>query len=128
MYDLSVMAEICAVACVDHDSPADAPEPFFDGGVKQALELDTDRLTLLYQAFSEWSATCNPRRVNMSIADYMETVTALALTEDGDDRFFDSLGSVMLRVCARTMARQLVISREPKSPSTSASEPATTTG
>jgi len=136
LYDLSVMAEICALACIDHESPADAPEPFFDGvdekgqqigAVAQALSLDTDRLTLLFQAFCDWEATCNPRRVGMSVVEYAMTVSGLAQTEDGDDRFFDSLGPVMLRICARTMARQLAISHAP-SLAPSSPSPVTTTG
>ena len=120
VYDLAVMAHVVLLAAVDHESPEGAPVPFFDH-VDQVIELDRDRIQLLYEAQSEWQEETSPRRTKLTPEQYAGLVFALA-TEEGDgsadDPFLRRLPRATLVSCMRTMAVQLVSSRTPRSPTT----------
>lgn len=122
VYDLAVMAHVAVLAAVDHDSPADAPVPFFDS-VDQALSLDRDRLHLLYESQTEWQQQCSPRKTTMTPEEYAGLVFALAGGSEGADPFFNRLPRALLVSCMRTMAAQLLNSPTPSSPSTSSASP-----
>lgn len=122
VYDLAVMAHVVTLAAIDHDSPADAPVPFFDS-VDQALSLDRDRLHLLYESQTEWQQQCSPRQTTMTPEEYAGLVFALAGGSEGADPFFNRLPRALLVSCMRTMAAQLLSSPTPRSPSTSSTSP-----
>lgn len=62
IYDLALMVETLAVAVVDHESPEDAPAPFFDGGAEQILaDVDSERISYLYAWHEMWQSMCSPR-------------------------------------------------------------------
>lgn len=127
VYDLAVMAFVVLLATVDHDSPTDQPAPFFDS-VEQPLSLDRDALQLLYEAQVLWQEQCSPRKLTLSDAEYVGLVMRLAEGESDNDPFLERLPRASLVICMRIMARQLLSSPEPRSPSSSASSPGGETG
>lgn len=124
VYDLAVMAFVVLLAAVDHDSPKDAPVPFFDG-VEQPLSLDRDALQLLYEAQVVWQEECSPRQMELTTGQYAGLVMNLA---EGDgsaaDPFLRTLPRALLVNCMHIMAKQLLSSPAPKSPSSSGTSPA----
>lgn len=119
VYDLAVQAHVVRLACVDHESPADRPAPFFDT-IEQVLSLDRDRLALLYEAQVAWQEQCSPRRTTLSPTEYAVLVYQLAEEETpGADPFFEKLPRATLVSLLRTMARQLVSSPQPRSDASS---------
>lgn len=124
VYDLAVMAFVLVLAAVDHDSPAEAPAPFFDE-VAQPLSLDRDALQLLYEAQVAWEEECSPRKKELTPGEYAGLVMRLAEGDgSGDDPFLRKLPRAVLVSCMRTMACQLLGSPLLKSPSSSATSPA----
>lgn len=125
VYDLAVLAHYAHAACVDHDSPADAPAPFFDSP-EQAASLDRDRLQVLFEAWSAWQEQCSPRRLTLTPEQYAGLVYSLAEGGAGstDDPFLLKLPRATLVSCMRTMAAQLVASPMLRSPSSSSGSPA----
>lgn len=119
-YDLAVLAHYAYAACVDHDSPADAPAPFFDSA-EQAISLDRDRLQILYEAWLSWQEECSPRKTTLTPEQYAGLVFSLAEGGEGaaDDPFLRRLPRATLVSCMRTMALQLCGSLTPRSPTTS---------
>lgn len=56
IYESALAAATVAAATLDDDSPPEKREPFFDGGMDSALDLDTDAIAILFeeqQAFQE---------------------------------------------------------------------------
>lgn len=125
VYDLAVLAHYAHAACVDHDSPVDAPAPFFDSA-EQAASLDRDRLQILFEAWSAWQEECSPRKMTLTPEQYAGLVYMLAEGGTGstDDPFLLRLPRATLVSCMRTMAAQLVASPTLRSPSSSSSSPA----
>ena len=120
VYALAVMAFVVLLATLDHESTPDKPVPFFDT-VDQVLSLDRDRLQLLYEAQVAWQEECSPRTTTLTPEEYAGLVYALATEEVGDAAgpFVARLPRATLVNCARTMARQLLSSPPPRSPSSS---------
>jgi hypothetical protein len=117
LFDVEVMRQLVLLATVDNASPEDAPEPFFDEGIEALRALDRERVVLLYEHHKQWQARCSPRRTDMSTAQYIEYVTALAVA--ADDLPFSEWSPATQQSCMRTMARQLVLSRQLSALSTS---------
>jgi hypothetical protein len=129
IYDLAEMEYTLAMACVDHDSPADAPRPFFDGGVEQirsSAELGRDRLAFLFEQFQLFQDECSPTIAKVSAAEFMGSIAMLAGDEGAS--FFWSMGPTLRASCTLFLARQWLTSPSPRSPSSPTSEPAGTSG
>lgn len=118
MYDLCLMASVLLVGCIDHDSTATDPRPFFDN-VEQVLSLGRDHIVFLYEHHDAWQEQTSPRKKNLTTEEYMAVVMALASREEGDLDPFVSWPRATLASCMRTMAQQLVNSLAAKSPATS---------
>jgi hypothetical protein len=112
-------------ACVDTESPEEQPEPFFasldellppDAAAAQKNPLTREHLAFLREQQARWQDECSPRRRELDAGEY---VAHVALAAEGDPRPFVALGPAMQWAFARTMARELVISRTAKSPPTS---------
>lgn len=63
-YALGIQIHTIAKACVDPDSPENAPEPFFEGGVSQITDrthgLIRQQIALLYEAQCAWQDELSP--------------------------------------------------------------------
>lgn len=103
IYDYALMVHVVVRATIDHDSPADKPEPFFDGGATQAWKLDRERIAMLYEHQASWQAACSPRKLNLSEGEFLGFVTSLVV--DDSDAPFDSLPLATVRNSMRTLAR-----------------------
>lgn len=124
VYDLAVMAHVLLLAAVDHDSPAEAPAPFFDA-IEQPLSLDRDALQLLYEGQVAWQEECSPRKTELTPGEYAGLVMRLAEGDgSADDPFLRRLPRAVLVSCMRTMASQLLGSPPLRSLSSSATSPA----
>lgn len=122
LYDLAVMVKSLSIGCLDTDSPKDAREPFFDGGVDQTLaELGREGIAYLYQRLERWQDDCSPQIRRVSANDLLELTVKLAEAED--DGPFSRLSPGLQWICTRFMARQLLALREDSSPPSSPSGP-----
>lgn len=106
VYDYALMVHVVALAAIDHDSTADAPEPF--ATVAELWKLDRERVAWLYEHQASWQAACSPRKNVLSENEYVAFVTSLVV--DDSDSPFDSIPLATLRSCMRTLARQLAAS------------------
>lgn len=125
IYDLAEMEHTLALACLDPDSPADAPRPFFDGGVEQirsSPDLGRDRIAFLFAHFQQFQDECSP---SLRKVDPAQMVASLDILGGDDDRmaqdFFGSMGLGLRWIYMRTLARLYRTSPTPSLPSTSAS-------
>lgn len=114
-----------AIACVDVDSPVDAPAPFFDGGVEQILSsesLTPEVLAYLYEQQAIFQDESSPL---MKTQSPVEFTAALMATAEGDMSFFVYSRPGLRWSFTHTMAKLLAESmkRASRSSSDSSSEP-----
>lgn len=111
IYELGRWVHTVARGCVDKDSPADAPQPFFDGGVEQILDpvdgLDRDRIALLFVEQEHWQDACAPSPKGLSAGEYLAEVLAHAEAPEHATLPFARWRPVMQSSFVRTMAAQL---------------------
>jgi len=111
LYELGRWVHTIALGCVDPDSPAHAPQPFFDGGVEQILDpkdgLDRDRIALLYVEQELWQDQCAPSPKGMGAGEFLAQVLAHAGVPEGADLPLRRWRPVMQQSFVHTMARQL---------------------
>lgn len=78
LYALGVQVHTIARACLDPDSPEAAPQPFFDGGVKQILDpdhgLDRHRIALLFEQQQAWQHDLAPGPKNLTAVEYFQAL------------------------------------------------------
>lgn len=117
--------EIVLRAAVDPASPDDAPEPFFADADEVRSGLDRERILLLSELQRVFQETHSPRRGVMSEGEFINHVYRLAL-DGGDLDPFWRLPLSMRDSFTRILVKELVISQQVKSLSTSLSKtPAT---
>ena len=91
IYAQAVVLHTLVRACIDVESPADAPAPFFDGGFDQLHStqmLSSDHIAYLYELQTAWEDEVSPRIRTLEDVGFM---AAVIRTAQGDARFF--LGS-----------------------------------
>lgn len=103
IYDYALMVHVVVRATIDHDSPADKPEPFFDGGATQAWKLDRERVAMLYEHQASWQAACSPRKMKLSEDEFIAWASSVAV--DDSDAPFELLPLATVRNCTRTLVR-----------------------
>jgi hypothetical protein len=114
VFELCRMAATLELAVLDHDSPADAPAPFFDGGVGVILdELDSDRIAFLYARWRVWQDECSPQLRGMKVDEYYSRLLAVVAAED--DLPFSQMSPGMQCLLLRTTGALLLGSPEGKS-------------
>lgn len=119
IFDRMVMAAVLAVGCVDAESPADNPRPFFTGA-EEVLTLDRDAMVMLYEAHEAWQEQCSPRKRDLTFDEYGAAVVKLASLGEGDSLDpFVRWPRALLVSFMRISARQLLSSLDPRSFSTS---------
>lgn len=125
VFQFAYATELVAVACVDEDSPEDAPRPFFDGGVEQVRQhLDRDRVLLLSETQRAWQESVSPRKRKLSTDEFFGHVISLAAGEEGEDHPFWIWPRSTQESLLRSMARLLLSSQTDKSPTSSGDEAA----
>jgi len=120
LYEALFRAHTLALACVDKDSPADAPAPFFSS-VEEILtseDLTRDHIAWLFEEQERWQDECSPRQKTLTTAQYIATVARLA---EGDDLPFIKLSPGAQVSFVRSTAKQLWSSLVASSPSSSPS-------
>jgi len=126
LYQRGKMLHTLAIACVDVDSPANDPQPFFDGGVTQLLsseELTPEVLAYLYEHQQIHQDECSPLLKKQTPAEFAAAVMRTAQGENGDMSFFVSSRPGMRWSFTLSMARLLASSMTLASLSSSPSEP-----
>lgn len=127
LYVQGLMLHTLAVACIDAESPEDAPRPFFDGGFEQLYKteaLSTDHIAYLYELQEMWEDEVSPRVNTVKAADLIATTLKAA---SGDAYFFVRLRPSTRWSCFRTMAARLLDSLTRSSGPGSSSEAASPT-
>jgi hypothetical protein len=85
IYDLGQWVHTLAVACIDPESPEEAPRPFFEGGADQILAselLGRDVIAYLYEHQQSWQDEVSPRARTIGAAELVAHVVEVASTED----------------------------------------------
>lgn len=118
IYNLGTSIYICAMACVDPDSDAKDPEPFFgtrgdlESAARELLDsvhIGRDGIAYLAEAHESWQDICNPRANRIAPNVFYDTVVALA--DNNPDKAlatFLALRPGMLLAFMRTTARLLL--------------------
>lgn len=82
LYELGIWVNTIALGVVDPDSPIDAPQPFFDGGVPQILDektgLGREWIALLFQAQQAWQDHLAPRPKEMGPNEFLAHIIQIA--------------------------------------------------
>lgn len=87
VYDYALEVERLLRGVVDHDSPTDAPVPFFESFEQIAEDeaIQKDHVAYLSEQLTLWQAECSPRASTMNAADFSGAVLRAA---GGDARDF----------------------------------------
>ena len=125
LYEFGIKQFTLLYACVDHDSPEDRPEPFFDGGIDQIRErFDSERIAFLFELQQEFQERCSPRHYNLSQEEFWSSIALIGSLEEQQSReFFFALPRDMQFLFTRFTANQLINSPSDKSSPGSPSEP-----
>lgn len=125
IYDRAKMLFTLAIACIDKDSPAEKPAPFFDGGVPQILgsEIMTPEVVAyLYEVQQIIQDDVAPMKKDLSPADFM---AAALKTAQGNMAFFVNSRLAVRWNFVRFLASLYISSLANKLPSSPPSEPQT---
>jgi hypothetical protein len=120
------MVHTLLLGCVDHDSPSNAPLPFFDSAEQILANLNRDQVTHLFAQHEHWQDECSPRAKDLTEDQFYAWLVGVAESESPSD-FFDLLRPATLWRCTRTTVKLLAISRADKSPPGATSESSTPT-
>lgn len=125
LYDDAKILHTLVLACLDHDSPPDAPRPFFEGGFDQLHGTELllpDHIAYLYEQQQLWQDECSPRFMRQTPGQFMAGVVAAA---GGDPSFFVGARPGMRWDSMRTLAAAYLNLMTLQSPTTSDSSPST---
>lgn len=126
LYERGKMLYTLAVACIDKDSPKENPQSFFDGGVEQIQQseiMTPEVIGYLYQQQQLMQEEIAPMK-DMSPAEY---VAAAIQTAKGNTAFFVNSRLGTQWNFLRFLASQFVASLANSLPSSTSSEPQTST-
>jgi hypothetical protein len=111
IYELGIWVHTLLHACKDHETPAEAPAPFFESADEILDHLDRDRIALLFEAQQSWQDHCAPRPRSMDTAEYFKAVIDHAIApEDAEELPFERFAPILRRGFVHFMARQLYAS------------------
>jgi len=121
VYDRAERALTLLRACVDHESPEEAPVPFFASldEILTSPDLARDHIAYLVEEQVRWQEECSPRRRTLSTAEY---IVAVAKSAEGDMGPFVNMVPGLLWGFVHTMALQLIDSQTDRSLFTSQSQ------
>lgn len=108
LYEQGKMLHTMAIACIDRESPKDAPAPFFDGGWEQIHKSEVmtpEVVNYLYLQQQMFQDEVSPLLKGMTPNEFM---AAAIKTAGGDLSFFVNSRPGMQWSFLRTMARQLL--------------------
>ena len=117
LYELGLHVHTLLLACIDSDSPTDAPAPFFDSA-EQMLNssiIGRDHLAMLFAHHEVWEWECSPRAKELDKAEFARIIAAAG---QGDVGPFCRLRPGMQLVCMRSLAELYWSSQSASSPST----------
>jgi hypothetical protein len=123
IFERGKMVHTLAVACIDKDSPPEAPAPFFDGGwesIHRASNLTPEVVAYLALKQALFQDEVNPLATSQSPAEFM---AAVIKTAGGDLGFFVNSRPGLQWSFTRTLASQLLALLADRSLSSSAPEP-----
>ena len=113
LYDLAFMVQTLLIGCVDHDSPSNAPVPFFESAEQILKNLNRDQITHLFVQHEHWQDECSPRAKDLTEDQFYTWLVGVAESESPSD-FFELLRPATLWRFTRTMVKLLAISRADK--------------
>lgn len=119
LYDLALMVETIAIACLDKDSPTESRQPFFDKGSDQVREFfGREATALIYGKQQSYQDRVGPSIKRLGPIEYYGGFSILGGEDEREARDFFERCSVGLQWSyMRTMAVQLLSSLQPKSSS-----------
>lgn len=127
LYERGKMVHTLAIACIDRESPKEAPAPFFDGGVEQiqtSEAMTPEVIGYLFLQQQIFQDEVSPLRKDMTPAEFL---AAAIQTAKGNMAFFVNSRPGVQWNFLRTMASQFIASLAASSPSSLSSTPQGTT-
>lgn len=128
LYEQGKMLHTLAIACIDRESPKDAPTPFFDEGWEQIHKSEVmthEVVAYLYLQQQIFQDEVNPLLKAMSPGEFM---AAAIKTAQGDMSFFVNSRPGMQWSFLLTTVKQLLSALSLNSTFSMSSEPQPTTG
>lgn len=116
LFDLGRWIHTAVVACVDADSPENAPRPFFDGGVEQVTSskaITRAHLAYIFEHHELWQDQCSPYEKKLNADELLQFAHRIA---EGDIHPFVALPPVTRWLLVRGLAGRLVSLLAPKLP------------
>jgi hypothetical protein len=121
IYDLALVVETLLLACIDIDSPDDAPRPYFSSAdeILRSPMLTRDHLAFLYESQLAWQDECSPRLFTMQPEEVRHSLERLARADMSEvQRFLLRMRPGMLASFLHFTAVLWSHSLNPKSSST----------
>lgn len=106
-YDLGLMVHTLLLAAIDHDSPDEAPAPFFASSEEILRHLDRERIAYLYTLQQLWQEDLSPTSSKNFSEDRIFEIAIEAADEEDPLRFFEKLPPATLARCLVFTARRL---------------------
>jgi hypothetical protein len=115
---LAWMTHTLAAACLDHDSPPDAPQPFFTGGVDEVLHgVDEATLRHVFEAFVSFTGEHCAELHSIDLGILPRFLDDLATAPMGVAMaLFDEMSPGLRFVVTRTLLAHWQASRGPARP------------
>ena len=107
LYDFELMIQTLAIACIDHESSNNDPQPFFSSADEIRKHLDRERIAYLFGQYEVWQDECSPQAAKISGDKLYEIILTAAKSEDPADPFVQ-LRPGTAAICFRTMAGLLL--------------------
>lgn len=124
IFDLAIMVQTLLLGCVDPESPAGAPVPFFESADQIRKHMSREQIVHLFAQHEFFQDECSPRAKRFETENhYYAWVVKTAESESPSD-FFESIGPALLWSSVRTLAKQHVSLLMDRSPPTTTDETA----
>lgn len=120
LYEFGIWVHTVVRGVVDPDSPADAPQPFFDGGVAQILDprsgLGREWIALLFEAQQAWQDELAPRPKEMGAVEFLQHIMTIVEAPPRAELPFFRWRRVLQDSFLRTLCKTLFAPHPGKSP------------
>lgn len=120
LYEFGIWVHTVVRGVVDPDSPADAPQPFFDGGVAQILDprsgLGREWIALLFEAQQAWQDELAPRPKEMGAVEFLQHIMTIVEAPPRAELPFFRWRRVLQDSFLRTLCKTLFAPHPDKSP------------
>lgn len=109
IFDFACAVERVSRACLDPESPVDAPARFFASADEVRANLDRERINYLAAHQDVLQSSVSPRKANLTDDEWLSITLKLATSEADEASPLDDMPSSTLRIYTRSLAERCVI-------------------